>query len=762
MALIKRNLRSLFAILVCLITFGFGAGLFYIWTDLFEENEKEHHARASQILTADAAFFTNIDLLLGVTGKELLNKPLPKGQTRLTASSLDQMLDINPSFYSFMLFKLNEQPAYTTSNLTNLGLSQLLDQDELSLGFDAAFNSLYVVIGRTFYANHIDRWVVPAHKSIRDDSGEVIAVMVALIEIGDSTVYFNPKKLPSNFDSVILLRGSDMYPQFVAAGDLWPEISYKEYLTKEQWQHFTSGVKPEGKSIHEIALLGEVVAFDSLLNDIPVSGAMVYESRYDLWVISQSMKTKIHKKFYSVVGISFIAYLALCYILFILFRVIETAEKKKRDALAYQAFHDSLTGLKNRNYLIDNIQQWINSEVRPFAMLFIDMDRFKNVNDNFGHIFGDIALKEVASRLLKILPKDNLIVRQSGDEFLILSQEQDVEKLKSLGHEICYRLSELYELRGVSFELGASVGIARYPEDGRDFDAMIRAADVAMYEAKKHRNAVRFFAEAMLDDRQRKIAIESQLRVALKNDEMFMQYQPQINRDGSLYGVEGLVRWENGHLGFVPPDQFIPVAEASGLMPHLGEFITGKSMTEMYQFQQETNVDFYVSINISLKQFMHQDFLETLKSKIMHSKFDKIKVVLEITENLFIDDIEYIRPLLLQIKSMGMQISMDDFGTGYSSLNILSSLPIDELKIDKSFVDDILESDSAKNMIKNIIAIGRNYNMEIIAEGVETKEQFDLLKDYGCDRFQGYYFSRPVRPRDLKVFIEKNLTEYSF
>jgi len=252
-----------------------------------------------------------------------------------------------------------------------------------------------------------------------------------------------------------------------------------------------------------------------------------------------------------------------------------------------------------------------------------------------------------------------------------------------------------------------------------------------------------------------RVNVEQALHKALDKHEFYMVYQPQIDHEGTIYGVEALVRWNSAEMGLVPPDQFIPIAEAAGVMPRLGKFILSTTLKEMKSLQTELGRSLQTSINISIKQFMETHFLDYLIQKIEQENFNRISLCLEITESLFIEDIDYILPLLQKVHELGLHISMDDFGTGYSSLSILRKLPIDELKIDKSFVDAILNDVTAEKMIQNIIAIGKNLEMYILAEGVERKEQEDLLKEYGCDRFQGYLYSKPLTYDALKEFLEQ-------
>ncbi|SEF48046.1 putative bifunctional diguanylate cyclase/phosphodiesterase [Oceanospirillum linum] len=487
-------------------------------------------------------------------------------------------------------------------------------------------------------------------------------------------------------------------------------------------------------------------------------GVARFDKTYQLWTVSEVKLRKLLDDFIKSFLIYVLLFLIGQVVIYQLFKLIAKAEDKRRQDLIYQASHDPLTQLPNRSYLLMHKDDWLVQDDPGFSVLFVDMDHFKSVNDSFGHEFGDEVLKELAQRLRETTPERTTLIRQGGDEFLIFVREHEDESLLSMARDIIASLSHPYQVEGINFTLGASIGIAKYPLHGTDLDSLLRASDIAMYEAKKHKNSVRIFADEMQNGYLQKLVVEQQLRKGLDNHELFMVYQPQVDHSGRLYGVEALARWQSEELGFVPPDQFISIAEASGLMPRLGEFVLRRSLSEIKKLQQETGLEFHLSINVSVRQFMQANFMALLLDTIDDVGLSKVFVCLEITESLFIEDLDYILPLLNQIHDMGIQISMDDFGTGYSSLSMLRALPVDELKIDKSFVDNILNDDAARKMVQNIIAIGKNYEMAVLAEGVETQEQADILARFGCDRFQGYYYSHPLKPDDLKVFLDHYIT----
>ena len=305
---------------------------------------------------------------------------------------------------------------------------------------------------------------------------------------------------------------------------------------------------------------------------------------------------------------------------------------------------------------------------------------------------------------------------------------------------------------------GCSIGIARFPEHGTHLDELLRAADIAMYEAKKKRNSVALFRQNLEDQYLKRIRIEQMLRGAEERGEIFMAFQPQFNTEGSFHGVEALVRWSQPELGLIPPDQFIEVAEQSGGMEKLGGYIVDQSLSQIQTLNQRYDTHFRLSINISLRQFAEAEFVGSLLAKIRTAGMRTDAICLEITESLVVEDVGHFRAMLLELHEAGIRIALDDSGTGYSSLSILRDLPIDELKIDKSFVNNIQSDETSLKMVKNIINIGRIYEMDVLAEGVETEEQMRILKECGCDLFQGYLFARPMTIDALEVFIQGELS----
>jgi EAL domain-containing protein (putative c-di-GMP-specific phosphodiesterase class I) len=356
-------------------------------------------------------------------------------------------------------------------------------------------------------------------------------------------------------------------------------------------------------------------------------------------------------------------------------------------------------------------------------------------------------------RLKEIKKHGDILVRYSGDEFLLVRYDIKKEQMTQLVENVLELLSEPFTIRGLSVVLGISIGAASYPNDGGDFNETKKYADMALQEAKKEKNCYRFFEESIKQKHLRVSMIERELKTALDNDEIYMVYQPQIKSDGTIYGVEALVRWENRLLGFVAPDEFIQIAESTGVMVKLGRYIINRSLKEASEVQKRREAEFRLSINISVKQFKESNFYENLLESIEERGFTKSLLTLEITESLFIENKNEVLSLLGKIRAQGIKISLDDFGTGYSSLSLLRKLPVDELKIDKSFIDDLGHNLDAASIVRLIILISMQLGIGLVAEGVERVEQKDILRGYGCDFYQGYYFSKPLKKDDLLDFL---------
>jgi diguanylate cyclase (GGDEF)-like protein/PAS domain S-box-containing protein len=432
-----------------------------------------------------------------------------------------------------------------------------------------------------------------------------------------------------------------------------------------------------------------------------------------------------------------------------------TDRKEAEQQIKYLAHHDSLTGLPNRNLLQDRLQQNLARARRSghkVALLFLDFDRFKNINDSLGHSVGDGVLQEVAQRLSACLRVGDTVARVGGDEFVIvLSDLED----STIAAKVAQKVTELgtrpYEISGQKFRLTISIGISLFPDDGDDIDSLLKNADSAMYHAKHAgRNTYYFYTEDMNAQTLAVLNLEHDLQQALVNAEFTLHYQPQVNlQTGEIIGVEALLRWQHPEHGEMSPSSFIPIAEERGLIVPIGDWVLETACRQSVSWQQQGLAPIRMAVNISALQLHHADFYEKLVATLEKTGLDPALLELELTESAVMHNDEQNPQLLQQLKKLGVRLAIDDFGTGYSSLSYLKRFPIDKLKIDRSFIKDLPADSEDEAITQAIIGVGKTLNHKVIAEGVETIEQQEFLQREGCSEMQGFYFSRPLPAEEL-------------
>ena len=419
------------------------------------------------------------------------------------------------------------------------------------------------------------------------------------------------------------------------------------------------------------------------------------------------------------------------------------------------AYNDSLTGLPNRTMFIDQMNKLIK-KVRPqahmLAVLFLDLDRFKYVNDSLGHNVGDMLLKQVAERILSCVRAADTVARLGGDEFtLALDGIEDREVVANIADKICRRVGEPYSFAGKEIYVSASIGISLHPDDGADIGELMKRADTAMFKAKERGGSFLFYEPEMEAVVTNKVEIEQDLRHSLDREELDVYYQPKLNLQTSkVEGLEALVRWNHPEKGQVGPNEFIPLAEETGLISEVGLWVLISSCVQMQTWIEKGYNPMPVSVNLSGRQLENGDIASQVAHVLAESGLNPEYLELEITESIIMKRPEEVISILHQLKAMGVKLSIDDFGTGYSSLNYLRKFPIDLLKIDKAFVRDVATNNEDRLIVKGIIALAKSLNLEVLAEGVETAEQQTFLRDEGCDYIQGYYIGKPMKSSDFE------------
>jgi len=435
--------------------------------------------------------------------------------------------------------------------------------------------------------------------------------------------------------------------------------------------------------------------------------------------------------------------------------------KESEEQIRYRANHDLLTGLPNRASFIEHMEDAVEISRRrnsQIALLFIDLDRFKNINDTLGHSLGDQLIQEVGRRIQRSIRSTDIVARLGGDEFTVLLQDaDDVLQVSLITRAILDQLSWPFQLGGHEVFTSASIGVTICPGDSDDPGTLLKNADMAMYRAKdKGRNTFRFFTSRMTERAEQFLRIDKDLRRALEQQELFIEFQPIYRlADMALMGAETLIRWRHSEIGLIGPDTFIPVAEETGMILDIGYWVLREACLEGVKWGLPEPP--YLSVNVSMRQFMGSFGPDQVNRILEETGFPAQRLILEITESLLMEENKQIHQSIATLHEMGVKIAVDDFGTGYSALKYLRDFPVDTLKIDRSFIQDISAGEGNANLVETIIAMARGMGLSVVAEGVEQAEQEAILRHLGCEMVQGFLYSRPVSPEALQSLLDRQL-----
>ncbi len=444
-----------------------------------------------------------------------------------------------------------------------------------------------------------------------------------------------------------------------------------------------------------------------------------------------------------------------------------TERKRAEDNILHQAYHDALTNLPNRVLFKDRLEQSLafarRLKHRKVAVLFIDLDRFKLVNDSLGHAVGDQLLQRVAQRLSEVGRQSDTLARLGGDEFTFLLPDVDhVEEATVVADKVLAALKQPFVIGGRDIFVSASIGISMYPDDGADVETLMKHADTAMYRVKKQgRNGFHIYTSALDQHSQRRLELESQLHTALERQQLVLHYQPQFDLvEGRIRGVEALIRWQHPELGMISPAEFIPLAEESGLIVPIGAWVLETACRQAHAWKEAGFPDLVMSVNLSVRQFFGEDIVRQVMQAIDDYRLAAHVLELEITESVAMEDVPYTIRTLESLAASGLRLAIDDFGTGYSSLSQLRKMPVGILKIDRSFVQDITTNPDDAAIVNAVITMAHRLGLKVIAEGVESQAQLAHLREQQCDFAQGFLFSRPLPVAELEALLREK--DFSF
>ena len=702
--------------------------------------------------------FDQQEIMLDLLGRQLLAAD-SSATIEQSRKLLDDILLHNETLLAFGLANLDGEIKVGSSNLQLDKMPNLKRLESSRKSFLKAMEVDRMVLGRTYFLPALGNMVIPIRKGIRDSENRLIGMMTAGIKPRELLPQLNPMDRKSSEVmpyQLQIFHGDDFYYAFVSG------ITDTEQLRKiidtpissQELRMLDQSLREQlGLELAELKNQSDPLVFvDTDSTGRTQLHSLIYLPKYQMWSSSTLPMDSLLDQLWQSIIFYLVTFLIVFSLAYFMFRQIALVDQKNHAELLRQASHDFLTGLKNRQYLRLAEPRWVSTDAAPFSVFFIDLDNFKNINDSHGHSHGDILLKEVAKRLLMVFSDDDLVCRQGGDEFIVISRTCNETAITNLAAGVLQSLASPYYVQNYNFVLGASIGVAHYPADGNSFETLFSAADTAMYQAKNVKNSFYIFSSELRDELMETTDIQHALPQALADGELSLVYQPQV-LDGKIpVGVEALIRWKNGELGQVPPDRFIRVSEGNGMIIDIGHFVIDQALHDLSEINRHHYCQhLHLSVNVSIRQLQENGFTEGLSASLLKYEFPANQLTLEITEGIFIDDLQYLIPVLHKIRGLGVKLSMDDFGTGYSSLSLLKQLPIDELKIDKSFIDNIATRNEDRLMVLNIIDIAQNLGIKVVAEGIEQEEQSSLLLDFGCNLQQGYYYCGPV---DLERLVE--------
>ncbi len=726
------------------------------WQDIKQDAANQQNYSNKLIAHSISNYLNKYETFLQVIGEHLLTV-LSKDQGARAQKVIDRQIQKNNELFSIQLTDTKGKVLLESGGDRRNGIIDLGRGNQNVAALIELKRNKGIVMGRTYYNAQRNGWFIPLSLALRNEFEDLIGVIS--IDLNYGQIHDNWFGGKAHYQHIrrLLLR-KDLYRQYVSFAE---ELGYDNWLTKpvpQERYDFILGILEFQLGLTKDELLKgaenltlTIPDKDNILNLATIS----YDPKFGLYTISATSYADLLSRILTPASWLIIFLLLFNLGLYYLFKTISRRDIQAKQSLQHQIEHDPLTKLPNRRYLVNHYQEWSQSHLGEHSLLYLDLNNFKACNDIYGHSTGDKILCVAAERLVEFF-KDSLCVRQGGDEFIVLSPVTNQSVLLKKCEDFAKALAKTIHVEHLEFAIYASLGISFAPSDGNSLDELLRKADMAMYEAKRKLRNIGFYTEELEIKTKQASAIEHELASALKNNEFTVVYQPQVDAYSyHVLGIEALLRWNNPALGFVPPDVFIPVAESSGFINDIGHFVMEQALKDGYEVSAACGLThkLRVSVNLSVSQLFNDDFMEHLQGLLAKYSGQEVTFMLEVTESLFIDDLIRAKTILEQVKSSGVYISLDDFGTGYSSLSVLSKLPINELKIDRSFVNDILTDEQDWLLAKSIIYLCKSLSIPVVAEGVENKAQADRLAAHGCDVFQGYYFAKPMPKENLIEFL---------
>ncbi|MCG6886690.1 MAG: EAL domain-containing protein [Proteobacteria bacterium] len=727
----RSPLKALFGFLSLTIIVGFGIYTYHTWHIARREAILQMQFINELLIQSTNEIFNYQQSILRILG-DRLHEVDAENHPAQGQKLVDQILHMNPGMAGFGLAGADGQLLLVSGTTPGQKLPNLLSQPESAESFRQVLQSRRMMMGRTYYLPLLHRWVIPVRVTL--EPGGKPLVMTAGLDLDSRAVTWNALQLPPGIE--VRIMRPDGHWQFVKPLPDSQRPAVYNYPIMKEWQKMISDYANHQGDVEQHAY-----NYDDRLC------FSVYLPRLEIYTIVRMPESMLWADYLQRMAIP-----SLIFVFFLIggsmFYIVSMRQQRHYEAeLIQQAHYDTLTGLPNRLLAMDRLGQALElarRERRSVAITYVDMDHFKRVNDSFGHMVGDKLLQQSAERLSKLLRGGDTVARLGGDEFLIILPEvNSVDAAESVANKIQLLFEKPFIIDHLEIYSACSIGISMFPADGEDTESLLKAADTALYRAKDSgRKTHCFYSEEMNLEAERHMHLESAFRHALENSELYLVYQPQVNlQSGEWTGCEALLRWNNPALGEVPPVDFIPIAEETGLIRAVGNFVLQNASQDLVAIQSALGKSFTMSINLSAWQIRQPDLPDIIQGLLQKFNLAADSLVMEITESTMVESGEQ----LMSIRDLGLRIALDDFGTGFCSLSYLQRFPVNTLKIDRSFIQNIDKGYGGENLVKAVINLGMSLNLQIVAEGIEDKTQFEFLKQAGCPTGQGFFFSQPVR-----------------
>ncbi|HEY3432610.1 MAG TPA: EAL domain-containing protein [Rhodocyclaceae bacterium] len=735
----------------------FSAGALFAWRSWQTEKEHEWLYLSSIVeITGNSldGYFEYHGRSLRKLGNDITASSQPV-ISRTTHDLLKQFKEANPDFIHITVIRPDGQ--LVLSDSVELGKSlPFSDSDSFRLAVKDIEKTSGLNIGRPIKSLLSAVWSIPLRVGIRDKNNQLKYILVATLPVSNQQTFWQNVPLP-DASALGLLRDDDF---LVSRYPVPKTMDYEEAYGKPRNGRLVEHLKANNypargvtEGFNSIAKANYLFAFHRL-------------SHYPLTVFVSVPLSNVQLKWWHQAQFSLLLFFLLLTGGSLVYRwssrrqIAWEIEREQNEAqIQFLAHHDALTELPNRMLAKDRMQQAIafaDRQGNKAALLFLDLDNFKSINDSLGHSIGDLLLKQVTQRLQTCLRNTDTLSRQGGDEFLIiLTDVGEPEAVTRVAESIQEKLATAFNIESHELSSTLSIGITIYPDDGKDFDTLLRKADTAMYNAKNSgRNTYRFYTEQMNVDADERLLVRRWLSQGLEKEQFVLHYQPQIDlTTGAVIGAEALIRLQHPIAGLVMPGRFITVAEDSGLIIPIGTWVIRQACKQLAEWHEAGRTELVMAVNLSAAQFKRGDLERCVCQALKEFNLRPSSLELELTESILIDDVEGVLATVKQLKGIGVRFSIDDFGTGYSSLAYLKRFNVDKLKIDQSFVRDILNDPEDAAIVHAIVQMARSLNIKTIAEGVEDEATCAFLRTQYCDEAQGYFFSRPIPAEAFNNFL---------